>query len=340
MKVGIAGSPQSGKTTLFRLLTGAGLAASQSSIGVMEVPDQRVNILSGIYQPRKITYARIDLVDIQAHKGQELLNAVRNLDVLIVVLGSFMGDLGVRDSIEFVSAMETDFYVADLVSVENRLEKLKANKAKPISQMELPFLEKCKDSLDKELPLRDVEYQPYEADLLSNFAFYTNKPVILAPNVSDEQLSTGSYAAMEQVRRLSESKGYKVVVYSGMVEEEIGSLSEEDRVPFFKEYGLTESGVARIARAAYSTLGLISFFTVGSDEVRAWTIRQGTAAKEAAGKIHTDLERGFIRAEVVSFQDFSALGSMKVCRDKGLVRLEGKDYVVRDGDIMNVRFNV
>ncbi|MGI6628342.1 MAG: DUF933 domain-containing protein [Bacillota bacterium] len=340
MKVGIAGSPQSGKTTLFRLLTGTDTAVSQSNIGVMEVPDERVNVLSRIFKPRKTTFARIGLVDIQAHKGQDFLNSVRNLDVLIVVLGAFMGEAGVRESVEFVNAMETDFYVADLASVENRLEKLRANKAKPINQMEVPFLEKCKKALDQELPLRNATYQPYETDFLSNFAFYTIKPVILALNVSDEQLSTGDYPGGEEIRHMPESKGYEPVIFSGIVEKEIGLLNEEDRAVFLKEYGLTEPGIARIARAAYSTLGLISFFTVGSDEVKAWTISRGTEAREAAGKIHTDLERGFIRAEVVSFEDFSALGSVKACRDKGLVRLEGKDYVVKDGDIVNVRFNV
>lgn len=343
MKVGIAGSPQSGKTTLFRLLTGAGASVSssrQSNVGVMEVPDERVRTLANVFKPEKTTYAKIDLVDIQAYKGQELLNAVRNLDVLIVVLGAFMGEVGVSDSIDFISNMQTEFYLADLVSVEGRLEKLRTNKAKPVNQMEIPFLEKCKQALDKELPLRDVEFLSYEKDFVSNFAFYTTKPVILAPNVSERDLVENNYPGVEKIIRISKNNGYEIVVFSGIVEEEIDCLGKEDRIAFLKAYGLTEPGIERIAQAAYRTLGLLSFFTIGSDEVRAWTIRRGTKAREAAGKIHTDLERGFIRADVVSYDEFSKLGSVKACKDEGLVRLEGKDYAVKDGDIINVRFNV
>ncbi len=343
MRVGITGSPQAGKTTLFRLLTG--MAGSKpgvgtGNIGVMEVPDERVRALSDVYKPQKTTYARIGLVDIQSYKGQEFLNAIRNLDALVVVLGSFMGEPGVLDSLDFIDNMETEFYCADLASVEGRLERLKANKAKPVNQMEIPFLEKCKQALDKEMPLRDVEFSPYEQDFVSNFAFYSSKQVILAPNVSEEHLAAGSYPGIEEISQVSDERGYKVVAFSGIVEEEIESLDKDNRFEFLKAYGLTQPGTARIAQAAYAALGLISFFTVGSDEVRAWTVQRGTGVREAAGKIHTDLERGFIKADVVSFGNFSKMGSAKVCRDKGLVKLEGKDYVVKDGDIVNVRFNV
>ena len=343
MKVGITGSPQAGKTTLFRLLTGMAGAkpgAGTSNLGVMEVPDERVSTLSETYKPEKTTYARIKLVDIQAHNGQEFLNEVRNLDALIVVLGCFMDEPGVQDSLDFMESMETEFYCADLASVEGRLERLKKNKAKPVNQMEIPFLEKCKEALDNEVALRDIDFLPHEMTLLSNFAFYSSKPVILAPNISEEHLTSGDYPGMEQISGIAEDRGYKIVPFSGMVEEEIESLDKESRIEFLETYGFTQPGTARIAQAAYETLGLISFFTIGSDEVRAWTIRLGTKAKEAAGKIHSDMERGFIKAEVVSFDDFSRLGSVKACRDKGLVRLEGKDYVVEDGDIINVRFNV
>ncbi|HHX10366.1 MAG TPA: redox-regulated ATPase YchF [Firmicutes bacterium] len=343
MKVGITGSPQAGKTTLFRLLTG--VAGSKpgsrtSSIGVMEVPDERVRILSEIYNLRKTTYARIDLADIQVHKGQEFLNGVRNLDTLVVVLGCFMDEPGVKDSLDFIDNMETEFCCADLASVESRLERLKLNKAKPVNQMEIPFLEKCKEALDREVPLRDIGFLPHELNLVSNFAFYSSKTVILAPNIAEEHLTSGSYPGMEQISKIGEDRGYKVVPFSGTVEEEIESLDEESRTEFLNTYGITQPGTARIAQAAYEALGLISFFTVNADEVRAWTIRLGTRAKEAAGKIHSDMERGFIKAEVVSFDDFSKVGSVKECRDKGLIRLEGKDYVVKDGDIVHIRFNV
>jgi len=342
MQVGIAGSPQSGKTTLFRLLTGmAGShAASTSNLGVMEVPDERLKALGDAYKVRKTIYARIDLLDIQPYKGQEFLNAVRNLDALVVVIACFMGEPGVEDSLDFLAGMEAEFYLADLASVEGRLERLRTNKAKPVSQSELPFLDKCKTAIEAEVPLRDVDFSPHEQDFVSNFAFYSVKPIILAPNIAEEHLDAGSYPGMEEINRLAQERGYRVVPFSGMVEEEIESLDEESRVEFLMAYGLTQPGTARIARAAYDALGLIPVFTMNPNGVRAWTIKRGTKARQAAGKIHSDMERGFIKADVVSFEDFSRHGSIKACRDRGLVRLEGKDYVVQDGDIINVRFNV
>ncbi len=340
MRVGITGSPQSGKTTLYRLLTGSRPGAGPGGVGVMEIPDERVLTLSKIFEPVKTTYARIELVDIQHQRGQKLLNEIRNLDALIVVIGSFMGEIGVKDSIEFLDSLRTEFYVADLSSVENRLEKLESHKAKPVSQMEVPFLKKCKEGLDRELSLKDVEFAPHEGDFLRNFAFYTLKPIILALNLSEEQLLSDSHEDIEELRSLAENLGYEMTVFSGAVEEEILSLPPDDMYPFLKEYGLEEPGTARIAKVTYNALGLISFFTVGSDEVRAWSLRSDSTVKEAAGKIHSDLERGFIRAEVVSYEEFIALGSLKACRDRGVLRVEGKDYLVQDGDIINVRFNV
>jgi hypothetical protein len=340
MKVGITGSPQSGKTTLYRLLTGSRPGSGVSGAGVMEIPDDRVLTLSKIFEPSKTTYARIDLVDIQHQKGQKLLNEIRNLDALIVVIGSFMGEPGVRDSIDFLDSLRTEFYVADLSSVENRLEKLHSHKAKPVSQMEVPFLEKCKERLDQELSLKGVEFSAHETDFLRNFAFYTLKPMILALNLSEEHLLSKAYPGIEEIRHLADTLDYEMTLFSGAVEEEILSLPAEDMYLFLKEYGLEEPGTSRVAKVTYSALGLISFFTVGSDEVRAWSIPLGSTVKEAAGKIHSDLERGFIRAEVVPYEQFISLGSLKACRDKGILRVEGKDYIVQDGDIVNVRFNV
>lgn len=344
MKVGIVGRPQSGKTTLFRLLTQTkGDSAHHrpnQSVGVMEVPDERLVWLSKIFNPKRTVFAKIDLLDVHTYKGQEFLNNVRNFDALIVVIGAFMGEEAARDSLAFMDDLEADFFVADLASVEGRLERLSMRKTKPVNEMEVPFLKKCKEALDKELPLRNLEFLPYERYFLSNFAFYTMKPMIIAPNVSEESLLSGNYPGRERVNEISKVRDYPVVVFSGIVEEEIKSLPEEDRLGFLKEYNLDEPGVSRIAKAAYQCLGLISFFTVGSDEVRAWTIRKGMTAKEAAGKIHSDFEKGFIRAEVVSYEDLRKLGSMKACKEKGIMRLEGKDYVVKDGDIITVRFNV
>ncbi|HHW26551.1 MAG TPA: redox-regulated ATPase YchF [Firmicutes bacterium] len=344
MKIGLVGRPQTGKTTLFRLLTQSrgdspGKGAS-SGVGVMEVPDERIRWLSDLFKPEKTIYARIDLHDIQPYKGQEFLNAVRNMDALVLVLGCFMAQGDGSDQTSMIDDLEMEFHIADLASVEGRLERLASKKTKPLGPSEEPFLKKCKDSLDAGIPLRKVSFEPHEAEYLSNFAFFTLKPVILAPNVSEESLVSKDYPGKDYIGQKAEEGGYPLVIFSGEVEEEIASLPEPERLSFLREYGLEETGVSRIARASYAALGLISFFTVGSDEVRAWTIKDGTTARAAAGKIHTDLEKGFIRAEVVSYRDLRECGSMKACRDKGQIRLEGKDYLVKDGDIMTVRFNV
>ncbi len=340
MKIGIAGLPKSVKTTLMKLLTqargDAPAKVSTQSIGIMEIPDPRIDWLSALYKPKKTIYARTEVSDIQPHKGQEFLNAVRNLDALILVAPAFADDA----PSSFLDDLETEFFVADLSSVEGRLEKLQGNKAKPVSPYEVPFLEKCHKALNDDLPLRAVEFEAHEKDFVSNFAFFTMLPVIVAVNVSEGSLMSGEYAGREALTAKSEGAGYPLVVFSGEVEPEISSLPEAERLTFLREYGLTETGVSRIAKAAYQYLGLISFFTVGEDEVRAWTIAKGLNARQAAGKIHTDLEKGFIRAEVVAYDDLRSHGSMKECKDKGLLRLEGKDYVVKDGDILNIRFNV
>jgi hypothetical protein len=343
VKIGIVGLPKSGKTTLMRLLTqprgDAPLKASTQAVGVMEVPDPRVDRLSQLYRRKRTIYARTDVEDVQPHKGQELLNAVRSFDALIVVAGAFMAD-SPASVVSVLDDLETEFFVADLASVEGRLERLGSNKAKPVSWAEIPFLEKCRDALDRGVPVRKAEFESHERDLLTNSSFFTSKPIILAVNVSEASLSGGDYVGRQELEAKASQMGYPVVIFSGEVEPEIAALPEADRLAFLKEYGLEETGVSRIAKASYRCLGLISFFTVGNDEVRAWAIVRGTAAKEAAGKIHTDFEKGFIRAEVVAFEDLREHGSMKACKEKGLVRLEGKEYVVKDGDLLNIRFNV
>lgn len=343
MKIGIAGFPKSGKTTLMKLLTqargDAPVKSNVQSIGVMEVPDPRIDWLSALYKPQRTIYARTEVSDVQPHKGQEFLNAVRNVDALIVVAASFMADTPAYAA-SIVDDIETEFFVADLSSVESRLERLHGNKAKPVSSAEIPFLEKCHKALDENVPLRQVEFESHEKDFVSNFAFFTMIPIIIAVNVSESSLSSKEYVGKDALQAKSEQAGYPLVVFSGEVEPEISFLPEAERLSFLKEYGLSETGVSRIAKASYQYLGLISFFTVGEDEVRAWTITRGLNARQAAGKIHTDLEKGFIRAEVVAYDDLRANGSMKACKDKGLVRLEGKEYLVKDGDILNIRFNV
>jgi GTP-binding protein YchF len=343
MKIGIIGRPKVGKTTLFRLLTqpkgDSPMKGSLPSVGIMEVPDPRVAWLSTVFQPKRTIFARIDIEDVQPYTGRELLNSTRNFEAVVIVLGAFMS-INADELMTMLDDFEMECYVSDLASVEGRLERLKSNKARPVSPMEVPFLEKCKDALDKEIPLRAVDFEDHEKDFVSNFAFLTRKPVIVAVNVSEESLQSGTYPGKDVLESYCAKREYPIVIFSGEVEEEIADLPEEDRLTFLKEYGLKEPGTVRIARVSYEHLGLISFFTVGSDEVRAWTITKGMNAKEAAGRIHSDLEKGFIRAEVVAYQDFREAGSMKVCKEKGILRLEGKDYIVKDGDIMNIRFNV
>jgi GTP-binding protein YchF len=343
MKIGIAGLPKSGKTTLMKLLTqargDAPVKSGTQSVGVMEVPDPRIDWLSRLFKPQRTIYARSEVFDIQPHKGQEFLNAARNLEALIVVIPSFTDPAG-GPAFSIVDDLETEFFVSDLSSVELRLEKLSGHRAKPVSAAEPPFLEKCRKALDDGIPLRKVEFEAHEKDFLANFAFFTMLLLILAVNVSETALAARDYPGRETLEAKAAEAGYPVVVFSGEVEPEISALPEAERLEFLKEYGLQETGVSRIARASYGCLGLISFFTVGEDEVRAWTITRGMNARQAAGKIHTDLEKGFIRAEVVAYEDLYANGSMKACKDKGLFRVEGKEYIVKDGDILNIRFNV
>lgn len=343
MNIGIVGLPKSGKTTLMKLLTqargDAPLKGAVQSVGVMEIPDRRLDWLSRLFKPERTVYARTEVQDIQPHKGQDLLNAVRSLDALIVVIAAFMAD-NPASVLTIVDDLETEFFLADLAWVEGRLERIGSHKTTPLSQAEVRFLEKCRAVLDGNVPLRKIDFEPQEEGFLANYAFFTMKPMIMAVNVSESSLSTGDYPGRATLQEKARETDYPVVVFCGEVEPEIAALPEADRLAFLREYGLEETGVARIAKAAYRCLGLISFFTHGKDEIRAWTIAEGLPAKEAAGKIHTDLEKGFIRAEVVSYDDLRENGSMKACKEKGLLRLEGKDYVVKDGDILNIRFNV
>ncbi len=345
MRIGVVGRPGVGKTTLFRLLTAGGrfpaARAGGTAIGVMEVPDFRVDWLTSVYHPRKSVYARMELLDIQPFNGQEFLNVARNLDTVLLVIGSFMAsqkDAG--DQAGALDDLDAEFFVADLLSVENRMERLSGNKAKLLGPGEIPFLEKCKEALDRGIPLRKVEFPNHERGFLANYAFFTAKQVIAAVNVSEEFVSGGDYPGKSYLERKAQEESFALVTFSGEVETEIASLPIEERLGFMQAYGLQETGVSRIARAAYRGLGMISFLTIGDDEVRAWTIPYGTSAKEAAGKIHSDMEKGFIRAEVVSFEVLKTWGSFKACRDKGQLRVEGKDYIVKDGDILNIRFNV
>lgn len=362
MKIGIVGLPTVGKSTLFNLLTGMHVGTSTAfsgrvdvNVGVAKVPDPRVDRLAEIFRPRKVTYAHIELTEVPglvrgssqgSGVGNQFLSAIRNVDALLHVVRAFENPavLHVDDTIDPVRDIETltlELVFSDLEIVERRLERLSSSKKRTAEQdREMELLAKCKEALESEVPLRNVPFSQEEESLLRGYAFLTQKPEVLVVNIDENQLLAGDYEGREGVYRYAERTCCPVVEISARIEEEISQLANGDRVAFLMEYGITEPGISRLARVTYRHLGLISFFTVGEDEVKAWTVEVGTDARRAAGKIHSDIEKGFIKAEVVSYDDFIEAGSLAKAREKGVLRLEGKDYIVKDGDIISFRFNV
>lgn len=358
----IIGLPMVGKTTFFNLVTNSQLETSNYltgktdiNVAMAKVPDPRIDFLSGLYKPKKTSYARIQFSDVPGlvrgasegkGVGNRFLDGIRNADLLVHVVRAFTDkDVPhVDDDIDPMRDIETvnmEILLADMDLVEKRISRIQEGKKIKKEQVaELEVLRKCLAALENEITVHRMDLSDAERELLVNYSFLTDKPMILVLNIDEEQLRAGTYPGMEQVREYAGDKGIILLEVSGLIEMEISQLPEEDRKEFMEDLGLGESGIDRLARAAYDTLGLISFFTVGEDEVKAWTIPEGLDAKSAAGKIHSDLERGFIRAEVVAFGDLYELGNMAKVKDKGLARLEGKDYIVKDGDIMNIRFNV
>lgn len=362
LNCGIVGLPMVGKTTIFNLLTGTGAETSNfysgktgSNRGIAKIPDPRINFLSSVYKPRKTVYAELEVVDVPglvrgASEGQgsgnAFLDGVRNTDALLHVVRAFANSevLHVDGSIDPLRDIETvnlELLLADLELVEKRLERIKSGKKiKAEQQRELAFLERLRTALEAEQPVHSLDLDPEDQALVKNIGFLTDKPMLLVVNLDEEQAAAGDYPGREQLRAETEKKGISLLEISAGIEAEIAELPEEEREEFMTDLGILEPGIARLARAIYDLLGLISFFTVGEDEVKAWTIKKGTTARKAAGKIHSDIERGFIRAETVRYDDFAAQGSMARVKEKGLFRLEGKEYVVEDGDIINFRFNV
>lgn len=362
MQIGIVGLPNSTKTTLFNALTHSQLETALTSSGKVEVhtasvevPDPRVDVLSEMFKPRKTTYARVqynDVAGLRASGGKEgalsgqLLNALSQSDALLHVVRAFEDDKvphpdGSVNAVRDLAALEFEFLISDLGIVERRLERLAHDLSRKGSypersqdQAELELLEKLRIALESEQPIRSLQLSDGELRILKGFQFLTAKPSLVALNVGDD----GSEDPGEIALRISPAD--KVVCLHGALEMEISQLSREDADLFLSEYGIQEPGLNRMIRLNYELLGLQSFFTVGEDEVRAWTIPQGATAVEAAGAIHSDLARGFIRAEVVSYQDLIEAGSLGEARNRGKLRLEGKEYIVQDGDVLNIRFNV
>lgn len=354
MDIGLIGLPRSGKTTIFNLLTYAHIETSafggkaQSRRGLAPVPDERLLWLKNLYQPQKLTPAQLQVVDVPGLSHGEsvgpnrFLNDVRLVDALIHVVRGYTSELGEQPTpLKDIEEMELEIALSDLDLVEKRRERLThGKKMTQESRHELELIAALHTALESGQRLDQLDLSADDRRLLSGYQFLTLKPMIWLLNLDDQAFQTEQYPDREIIRTLSVEKEIPFVLMAGALEQEIQDLDEADRIEFMHDLGIRETGTARLARAAYDHLGLISFLTAGEDEVRAWTIQRGTPAKEAAGKIHSDIERGFIRAEVVAFEALKAAGTMNKARDGGKVRLEGKEYVVQDGDVVNFRFNV
>ena len=357
MKIGLIGLPKSGKTTLFNLLTGATVATSRYDsgrtelhTGVARVPDERVDRLSAIFQPKKTTYSTFDVVDLAGiQKGQHAgLEAAefRNADALLHVVRAFPGEtLGAPDPRCDIVDLEMALMLADLEVIDRRLERLEASIKKrrtDIEVMEQEVLRRLKGEVERETPLRAVELSGDEAKAIRGFTFLGQKPILHCLNLDEKSIAeAGRLVERDGLDAVAARPRTRVGWVSAVIETEVAQLAGAEQAAFLADLGLSEPAIRRVLRDCYVLLGLVSFFTVGEDEVRAWPIRSGTRAQDAAGTVHSDIARGFIRAEVTRYDDLvTANGSFADVRARGQLRLEGKDYSVRDGEICHFRFNV
>jgi hypothetical protein len=356
MKTGIIGLPQVGKTSLFRILTKAKIEdhgfSREAHIGVARVPDERLDKLSALYSPKKTTYASVDYVDVaaigqEALKETSFLTNLRNVDALIHVLRVFENDSvpheGPIDPLRAAKNVEFDLMVSDLTQVEKRLERVEKDMKKGRTselEREQALLLRSKESLEKEIPLRELEMTADEKKLIRGFMFLSQKPILYALNVSESgTLGADLEAAVSRYKLddLAHRPSTGATAICGKVEAELTEMDDAEAADFLESYGLGESGLVRLIRKSYELLGLISFFTAGEDECRAWTVPLGSKAPQAAGAIHSDLEHHFIRAETIRWDQLLDAGSEAAARAKGILRLEGKEYVVQDGDVLHIR---
>lgn len=356
MRLGIIGLPQSGKTTLFNALTRGtqptGNASGKIEVhtAVVDVPDPRVDRLSAMFNPKKTIYTKVTYADIAGLDGSAgksgisgtLLNQLTQMDGFIHVVRVFEDEnvphpAGSIDPLRDIQTMDSEFILNDLIAVERKLERSGderrkgGGRDKALIEREIELFQRMQEALNQEIPLRDIEITAEEEKIFSGFGFLSRKPVLIVLNLSEGQ--TAPQIAYDH-------KHSQVVALQGKLEMDIAQLPPDEMEMFLQEYGIEEPSLNRMIRLSYDLLGLQSFFTVGPDECRAWTVHRGATAPEAAGEIHTDLQKGFIRAEVVHYDDLTGLGGMNEAKTHGKLRLEGKEYIVKDGDILNIRFNI
>ncbi len=365
MKLGIIGLSNSGKTTIFNALTGQNIettlyatVAGEPGYGIVKVPDVRIDSLAAIYKPKKMTYTTVEYVDYlgltkgDVAQNRKVFDLIKDVDAIVHVVRSFQDDAVAHpmqsvDALRDIETLELELIFGDLEFVEKRLERMAeaAKKGKKPSNVEKKILEKCREALENEIPLRSVDFTEDEMKTMRHMQFVSMKPEVVVLNIAENMLNTELAVQLE-----TDAKKYFadkesadttcIVTLCGKIEMEIAQLAADEAKAFLQDLGIAEPALNKLIHVSYELLGYISFLTTGEDEVRAWTIRKGLAAQHAAGKVHSDIERGFIRAEVVGYEDFMADGSTAAARDKGHLRLEGKTYEVKDGDIINFRFNI